>query len=53
MKIGICGSIFDQGYKVIVERKQSSHEKSYVASLMKKGTDSILKKLVKNQQKLS
>tara|TARA_B100001142_G_scaffold319538_1_gene363176 strand:- start:798 stop:1031 length:234 start_codon:yes stop_codon:yes gene_type:complete len=53
MKIGICGSIFDQVYKVIVERKQSSPEKSYVASLMKKGTDSILKKLVKNQRKLS
>ena len=45
MKIGICGSIFDQVYKVIVERKQSSPEKSYVASLMKKGTDSILKKI--------
>ncbi|MEC9012664.1 MAG: phosphoribosyl-ATP diphosphatase [SAR324 cluster bacterium] len=45
MNIGICGAMFDQIYKVIRERKQSSPEKSYVASLITEGTDSILKKI--------
>ena len=45
MKCGISAAMFEQVYEVIRERKQSSPEKSYVASLMTKGTDSILKKI--------
>ena len=45
MKNGIPAEIFEQVYEVIRERKQSSPEKSYVASLMTKGTDSILSKI--------
>ena len=36
---------FDRVYDVIVERKQSSPEKSYVAYLMDGGSDKILKKI--------
>ena len=36
---------FDRVYDVILERKQSSPETSYVAYLMDKGTDTILKKI--------
>ena len=36
---------FDRVYDVILERKQSSPEKSYVAYLMDEGTDMILKKI--------
>ena len=36
---------FDRVYDVIIERKQSSPEKSYVAYLMDGGTDMILKKI--------
>ncbi len=36
---------FDRVYDVIVERKQSSPEKSYVAYLMDGGSDMILKKI--------
>ena len=36
---------FDRGYDVIVKRKQSSPETSYVAYLMDEGTDMILKKI--------
>jgi len=53
MKTKISATIFEQVYEVILERKNESSEKSYVASLMNKGTDSILKKLEKNPQKLS
>ena len=45
MKSGISAAMFEQVYEVIRERKQSSPEKSYVASLMTKGTDAILKKI--------
>jgi phosphoribosyl-ATP pyrophosphohydrolase len=45
MKSGISAAMFEQVYEVIRERKQSSPEESYVASLMTKGTDSILKKI--------
>ena len=45
MKSGISAAIFEQVYEVIRERQQSSPEKSYVAALMTKGTDSILKKI--------
>ena len=45
MKCGISATMFEQVYEVIRERKQSSPEKSYVASLMTKGTDAILKKI--------
>lgn len=40
------GGILDRLYRTILERKQASPEKSYVASLMKGGTDRILKKVV-------
>ena len=36
---------FDRVYDVILERKQSSPKKSYVAYLMDEGTDMILKKI--------
>ena len=36
---------FDRVYDVILKRKQSSPETSYVAYLMDKGTDTILKKI--------
>ncbi len=36
---------FDRVYDVILERKQSSPETSYVAYLMDEGTDMILKKI--------
>ena len=45
MKSGISAAMFEQVYEAIRERKQSSAEKSYVASLMTKGTDAILKKI--------
>ena len=38
-------TIFDRVYDVILKRKQSSSEKSYVAFLMDGGTDKILKKI--------
>ncbi len=38
-------TIFDRVYDVILERKQSSPETSYVAYLMDEGTDMILKKI--------
>ena len=37
-------AIFDRVFDVILKRKQSSPEKSYVAYLMDGGTDIILKK---------
>ena len=45
MKSGISAAMFEQVCEVIKERKQSSPEESYVASLMTKGTDAILKKI--------
>ena len=36
---------FDRVFEVILKRKQSSPEKSYVAYLMNGGTDMILKKI--------
>tara|TARA_B100000700_G_C14226132_1_gene481511 strand:+ start:34 stop:360 length:327 start_codon:yes stop_codon:yes gene_type:complete len=36
---------FDRVYNVILKRKQNSPEKSYVAYLIDKGTDIILKKI--------
>lgn len=38
-------SILDDIYRVILDRKANPSEKSYTASLMKKGIDSILKKV--------
>ena len=38
-------TMFDRVYDVILKRKQSSPEKSYVAYLMDEGTDMILKKI--------
>ncbi len=38
-------TIFDRVYNVILNRKQSSPEKSYVAYLMDGGSDKILKKI--------
>ena len=38
-------TIFDRLYDVILKRKQSSPETSYVAYLMDEGTDMILKKI--------
>ena len=37
--------MFQRVYEVIMERKNKSHDNSYVASLMEKGIDSILKKI--------
>ena len=45
MKTVNSATVFEQVYKVIMDRKKSSPDDSYVASLMKKGTDSILKKI--------
>ena len=45
MNTRISATMFEQVYDIILERKQSSPENSYVASLMEKGTDSILKKI--------
>jgi len=42
---GTSATMFEQVYKIILERKQSSPGNSYVASLMDRGTDSILKKI--------
>lgn len=38
-------SILDDIYRVILDRKANPSEKSYTASLMNKGIDSILKKV--------
>ena len=43
MNTRISATMFEQVYDIILERKQSSLDNSYVASLMEKGTDSILK----------
>ena len=45
MKSRISVNMLEQVYEVIMERRQSSPKKSYVASLMTKGTDSILSKI--------
>ncbi|MBC8259589.1 MAG: phosphoribosyl-ATP diphosphatase [SAR324 cluster bacterium] len=45
MSTEISANIFEQVYDVILERKNKTPDKSYVASLMNKGTDSILKKI--------
>jgi len=45
MSSRISAIMFEQVYEIILERKQSSPDNSYVASLMEKGTDSILKKI--------
>ena len=45
MKSGISTAMFEQVYEVIRKRKNSSPERSYVASLMTIGTDSILLKI--------
>ena len=45
MNTRISATMFEQVYDIILERKQSSPDNSYVASLMEKGTDSILKKI--------
>ena len=45
MNTRISATMFEQVYDIILERKQSSLDNSYVASLMEKGTDSILKKI--------
>ena len=45
MSTGTSATMFEQVYEIILERKQSSPENSYVASLMDRGTDSILKKI--------
>jgi len=43
---------FDRVYDVILKRKQSSPEKSYVAYLMEGGTDTILKKICEESSEL-
>ena len=43
---------FDRVYDVILKRKQSSPEKSYVAYLMDAGTDRILKKICEESSEL-
>ena len=45
MTTRISATIFEQVYDTILKRKHSSPDNSYVASLMEKGTDSILKKI--------
>ena len=45
MNTKISATIFEQVYKIILERKQNPPDNSYVASLMEKGTDFILKKI--------
>ena len=45
MSTRIAATMLEQVYDIILERKQSSPDNSYVASLMDKGTDSILKKI--------
>ena len=43
---------FDRVFDVILKRKQSSPEKSYVAQLMDGGTDTILKKICDESSEL-
>ena len=43
---------FDRVFDVILKRKQSSPEKSYVAHLMDGGTDTILKKICEESSEL-
>ena len=43
---------FDRVYDVILKRKQSSPETSYVSYLMDKGTDTILKKICEESAEL-
>ena len=43
---------FDRVFDVILKRKQSSPEKSYVAYLMDGGTDKILKKICEESSEL-
>ena len=43
---------FDRVFDVILKRKQSSPEKSYVAYLMDGGTDTILKKICEESSEL-
>ena len=45
MKTGTSETMFQRVYEVIMERKNKSTDNSYVASLMDKGIDSILKKI--------
>ena len=45
MNTGTSEAIFQRVYEVIMERKNKSPDNSYVASLMDKGIDSILKKI--------
>jgi|AJXC01.1.fsa_nt_gi Phosphoribosyl-ATP pyrophosphohydrolase len=45
MKTGTSATMFQRVYDVILERKNYSPDNSYVASLMDKGIDSILKKI--------
>ena len=45
MKTGTSETMFQRVYEVIMERKNKSPDNSYVASLMGKGIDSILKKI--------
>ena len=45
MNTGTPETMFQRVYEVIMERKNKSPENSYVASLMDKGIDSILKKI--------
>ncbi|MBS1255758.1 MAG: Phosphoribosyl-ATP pyrophosphatase [Deltaproteobacteria bacterium] len=45
MTTQLPANTFDRVYDVILERKQSSPETSYVAYLMDNGTDLILKKI--------
>jgi phosphoribosyl-ATP pyrophosphohydrolase len=40
-----CHHILDSVYRVILDRKANPDESSYTASLMKKGLDSVLKKV--------
>jgi len=40
-----CNHILDSVYRIILDRKANPTEKSYTASLMKKGLDTVLKKV--------
>ena len=45
MSSRISAIMFERVYEIILERKQSSKDNSYVATLMGKGIDPILKKI--------
>jgi phosphoribosyl-AMP cyclohydrolase / phosphoribosyl-ATP pyrophosphohydrolase len=44
--VQVSEALLDQIYRVVLERKQRAPEESYVASLMARGQDQVLKKIV-------